>query len=142
MYFSGKKCRMYGEVTLAGRTAFLPNDHVPSVLQMATQGHLKHCSWTSHGLLVDLSMTALGYRIAITVLWVMIPVLLNPLFIMSKMNQEMYGAIGKTGNKTYYKRDGKTIARIIVTATAPVTSVAVTVWFTVIAQSSDTDTEG
>ena len=86
---------------------------------METQEHLKHRSWTSHGLLMDLSMTALRHLRAITVLWVMIYVLLNPLFIMSKMNQEMYGATGKVGNKTYYQRDGKTIARIVVTPKNP-----------------------
>lgn len=40
---------------------------------------------------------------------------------MSQMNQEMYGATGKVGNKTYYQRDGKTIARIIVTPKNPKT---------------------
>ena len=76
---------------------------------METQRHLKHRSWTSHGLLIDLSRTALGplYDLSktalrrlrvITVLWGMIYVLLNPLFIMSQMNQEMYGATGKVGN--------------------------------------------
>ena len=88
---------------------------------METQKHLNHCSWTSHGLLMDLSMTALGYLRAIAVLWVMIYVLFNPLFTMSKMNQEMYGATGKVGNKTYYQRDGKTIARIVVTPKNPKT---------------------
>jgi len=88
---------------------------------METKKHLKHCSWTSHGLLMDLSMTALGHLRAITVLWVMICVLLNPLFTMSKMNQEMYGATGKVGNKTYYQRDGDTIGRIIVTPKNPKT---------------------
>ncbi|MBR6432299.1 MAG: hypothetical protein IKS64_05540 [Muribaculaceae bacterium] len=38
---------------------------------------------------------------------------------MSQMNQEMYGASGKCGNKTYYQRDGKTIGRIIVTPKNP-----------------------
>ncbi len=40
---------------------------------------------------------------------------------MSQMNQEMYGAAGKVGNKTYYQRDGKTIARIVVTPKNPKT---------------------
>ncbi len=40
---------------------------------------------------------------------------------MAKMNQEMYGATGKVGNKTYYQRDGKTIGRIIVTPKNPKT---------------------
>lgn len=88
---------------------------------METQKHLKHFSWTSHGLLMDLSMTALGNLRANAVLWVMIYVLLNPLFTMSQMNQEMYGATGKVGNKTYYRRDGKTIARIVVTPKNPKT---------------------
>ena len=38
---------------------------------------------------------------------------------MSQMNQEMYGASGKCGNKTYYQVDGKTIGRIIVTPKNP-----------------------
>ena len=88
---------------------------------METQKHLKHFSWTSHGPLMDLSMTALGNLRANAVLWVMIYVLLNPLFTMSQMNQEMYGATGKVGNKTYYRRDGKTIARIVVTPKNPKT---------------------
>ena len=70
---------------------------------------------------MDLSMTALGNLRANAVLWVMIYVLLNPLFTMSQMNQEMYGATGKVGNKTYYRRDGKTIARIVVTPKNPKT---------------------
>ena len=37
------------------------------------------------------------------------------------MNQEMYGASGKVGNKTYYQVDGKTISRIIVTPKNPKT---------------------
>ena len=37
------------------------------------------------------------------------------------MNQEMYGASGKCGNKTYYQVDGKTISRIIVTPKNPKT---------------------
>ncbi len=37
------------------------------------------------------------------------------------MNQDMYGATGKVGNKTYYQRDGKTIARPIVTPKNPKT---------------------
>ena len=37
------------------------------------------------------------------------------------MNSEMYGAIGKVGNKTYYQSDGKTIAREIVTPKNPKT---------------------
>ena len=88
---------------------------------METQRLLKHCSWTSHGLLMDLSMTALGFLRTIPVLWAMIYVSLNPLFTMSQMNQEMYGATGKVGNKTYYQRDGKTIGRIIVTPKNPKT---------------------
>lgn len=32
---------------------------------------------------------------------------------MAEMKQDMYGAVGKLGNKTYYQRLGKTIARII-----------------------------
>ena len=40
---------------------------------------------------------------------------------MAKMHQEMYGAIGKVGNKTYYQVDGKTISRIIVTPKNPKT---------------------
>ena len=47
-------------------------------LQMETQRLLKHCSWTSHGLLMDLSMTALGFLRTIPVLWAMIYVSLNP----------------------------------------------------------------
>ena len=82
---------------------------------------LKDFSWTSHGLLMDLSMTALGFLRTIPVLWAMIYVSLNPLFTMSQMNQEMYGATGKVGNKTYYQRDGKTIGRIIVTPKNPKT---------------------
>ena len=35
---------------------------------------------------------------------------------MAEMTKDMYGAIGRVGNKTYYQRGGKTIARII---TAP-----------------------
>ena len=70
---------------------------------------------------MDLPMTALRHLRAITVLLVMIHVLLNPLFTMSQMNQEMYGATGKAGNKTYYQRDGKTIGRIIVTPKNPKT---------------------
>ena len=40
---------------------------------------------------------------------------------MAQMNQDMYGANGKLGNKTYYQRDGKTIARPIVTPKNPKT---------------------
>ena len=40
---------------------------------------------------------------------------------MARMNQEMYGATGKVGNKTYYQSDGKTIARQIVTPKNPKT---------------------
>ena len=40
---------------------------------------------------------------------------------MARMNSEMYGAIGKVGNKTYYQSDGKTIAREIVTPKNPKT---------------------
>ena len=32
---------------------------------------------------------------------------------MVEMTKDMYGAIGRLGNKTYYLRGGKTIARII-----------------------------
>ena len=38
------------------------------------------------------------------------------------MSQEMYGATGRVGNKTYYRRDGKTIAREVVTPKNPKTS--------------------
>ena len=37
------------------------------------------------------------------------------------MNQDMYGATGKLGNRTYYQRRGKTIARIITTPKNPKT---------------------
>ena len=37
------------------------------------------------------------------------------------MNQEMYGAIGKVGNKVYYKSNGKTVARELVTPKNPKT---------------------
>ena len=40
---------------------------------------------------------------------------------MSQMNQDMYGASGKCGNKTYYQSGGKTIGRIIVTPKNPKT---------------------
>ena len=40
---------------------------------------------------------------------------------MSQMNQDMYGANGKLGNKTYYQSGGKTIGRIIVTPKNPKT---------------------
>ena len=32
---------------------------------------------------------------------------------MAEMTKEMYGAIGRVGNKTYYQRMGKTIVRTI-----------------------------
>ena len=37
------------------------------------------------------------------------------------MNQEMYGATGRVGNKTYYRSNGKTIAREVVTPKNPKT---------------------
>ena len=37
------------------------------------------------------------------------------------MTKDMYGAIGRVGNKTYYQRDGKTIARTITTPNNPKT---------------------
>ena len=40
---------------------------------------------------------------------------------MAEMNQDMYGATGKLGNRTYYQRRGKTIARIITTPKNPKT---------------------
>jgi len=40
---------------------------------------------------------------------------------MSKMKQEMYGATGKIGNKTYYQWGGMTIGRMIVTPKNPKT---------------------
>ena len=40
---------------------------------------------------------------------------------MAEMTKDMYGAIGKVGNKTYYQRGGKTIARIITTPKNPKT---------------------
>ena len=41
---------------------------------------------------------------------------------MATMLQEMYGATGKVGNKTYYQSDGKTIVRVVVTPKNPKTS--------------------
>ena len=41
---------------------------------------------------------------------------------MATMNQDMYGATGKVGNKTYYQSDGRTIARVVVTPKNPKTS--------------------
>ena len=41
---------------------------------------------------------------------------------MAEMNSEMYGAIGKVGNKTYYRANGKTVAREIVTPKNPKTT--------------------
>jgi len=35
---------------------------------------------------------------------------------MAEMTKEMYGAIGRVGNKTYYQRMGKTIVRTRVAA--------------------------
>ncbi|MBO7068974.1 MAG: hypothetical protein J6W52_09925 [Bacteroidaceae bacterium] len=32
---------------------------------------------------------------------------------MAEMKQDMYGAVGRIGNKTYYQRLGKTIGRTI-----------------------------
>jgi hypothetical protein len=40
---------------------------------------------------------------------------------MAEMTKDMYGAIGRVGNKTYYQRDGKTIARTITTPKNPKT---------------------
>ena len=40
---------------------------------------------------------------------------------MAEMTKDMYGAVGKVGNKTYYQRGGKTIARIITTPKNPKT---------------------
>lgn len=40
---------------------------------------------------------------------------------MAEMTKDMYGAIGKIGNKTYYQRRGKTIARTITTPKNPKT---------------------
>ena len=40
---------------------------------------------------------------------------------MAKMTQEMYGAEGRVGNKTYYRSNGKTVAREIVTPKNPKT---------------------
>ena len=37
------------------------------------------------------------------------------------MTQEMYGATGRVGNKTYYRSNGKTIAREVVTPKNPKT---------------------
>jgi len=38
---------------------------------------------------------------------------------MAEMTQEMYGATGRVGNKTYYRSNGKTIAREVVTPNPP-----------------------
>ena len=38
------------------------------------------------------------------------------------MNQEMYGAEGKVGNKVYYRQNGKTVAREVVTPKNPKTN--------------------
>ena len=40
---------------------------------------------------------------------------------MAEMTKDMYGAIGRVGNKTYYQRGGKTIARTITTPKNPKT---------------------
>lgn len=40
---------------------------------------------------------------------------------MAEMTKDMYGAIGKFGNRTYYQRGGKTIARTITTPRNPKT---------------------
>ena len=32
---------------------------------------------------------------------------------MAEMTKDMYGAVGRLGNRTYYQRGGKTIARTI-----------------------------
>lgn len=40
---------------------------------------------------------------------------------MAEMTQEMYGATGRVGNKTYYRANGKTVAREIVTPKNPKT---------------------
>ena len=45
---------------------------------------------------------------------------------MAQMYQEMYGAIGKLGNKTYYQREGKTIVRPITTPKNPKTDAQTT----------------
>ena len=41
---------------------------------------------------------------------------------MAQMTQEMYGAEGRVGNKTYYRSNGKTVAREIVTPKNPKTN--------------------
>lgn len=41
---------------------------------------------------------------------------------MAEMTQEMYGATGKIGNKTYYRANGKTVAREIVAPKNPKTT--------------------
>ena len=46
---------------------------------------------------------------------------------MAEMTQEMYGATGRVGNKTYYRANGKTVAREIVTPKNPKTD-AQTIW--------------
>ena len=38
------------------------------------------------------------------------------------MNQEMYGSHGRVGNKTYYRANGKTVSRIVVTPKNPKTN--------------------
>ena len=40
---------------------------------------------------------------------------------MAEMNQEMYGATGKVGNKVYYRANGKTVSRELVTPKNPKT---------------------
>lgn len=40
---------------------------------------------------------------------------------MAEMTKDMYGAVGRVGNKTYYQRGGKTIARTITTPKNPKT---------------------
>ena len=41
---------------------------------------------------------------------------------MAEMNQEIYSATGTTGNKTYYRRIGKAIAREVLTPMSPPTN--------------------
>ena len=52
---------------------------------------------------------------------------------MAEMTQEMYGANGRVGNKTYYHANGKTVGRIIVTPKNPKTD-AQTVQRVIVAQ--------
>ena len=41
---------------------------------------------------------------------------------MAQMTQEMYGAEGRVGNKTYYRSNVKTVAREVVTPKNPKTN--------------------